>query len=219
MHRKMSILIGDIIIVQSFLSPNLISVHRMHSTRFYHFTMFDNLAAYYHENVVSSFVAYRNISKDKTAGCSRDLRMALTAASALFHLREHLPTRTLTRTEIERLCPNYALLGDIVNASKHKVISNQTPHGQPLVNDAKNLEEQLIVIEYEDDLGTYRFVQKTVVVKLNDGSVQNLINVLTNVMNFWEQHMQSLGICRLHVHLLTIAISVREYDLNVNRTN
>jgi hypothetical protein len=156
--------------------------------------MFDDLAAYYHENVVSSFVAYHDISKDGVAGRSRDLRDALIAATALFHLREHLPNAAPSRAHVERLCPDYALLGDVVNATKHKSLAGKTPHGAPLVNDAANLSEQLVFIEYEDDAGTYRYVQKTVVVKLADGSERNLLEVLTNVINFWEQHMLSLGV-------------------------
>ena len=156
--------------------------------------MFDDLAAYYHENVVSSFVAYRDISKGGVAGRSRDLRDALIAATALFHLREHLPTGAPSRSDVERLCPDYALLGDVVNAAKHKSLTAKTPHGPPLVTDAANLGEQLVFIEYEDDAGTYRYVQKTVVVKLADGSERNLLEVLTNVINFWEQQMVSLGV-------------------------
>ncbi len=156
--------------------------------------MFDDLAAYYHENVVTPFVTYRDISKDGVAGSSRDIRNALIAATALFHLREHLPTGAPTRGDVERLCPDYALLGDVVNAAKHKSLSGKTPHGAPLVNDAENLAEQLVFIEYKDDAGTYRYVQKTVVVKPTDGSERNLLKMLTNVINFWEQHMLSLGV-------------------------
>jgi len=54
--------------------------------------------------------------------------------------------------------------------------------------------EQLVLIEYEDDAGTYRYAQKTVVVKLTDGSERNLLEILTNVMNFWQQHMLTLGV-------------------------
>ena len=84
--------------------------------------MFDDLTAYYHENVVASFIEYLDICNDGVAGRSRDLRAALAAASALFHLREHLPTGSLSRTDVERFCPDYALLGDVVNASKHKAL-------------------------------------------------------------------------------------------------
>lgn len=156
--------------------------------------MFNDLTAYYHENVVSSFIEYRDMCNDGLAGRSRDLRAALTAASALFHLREHLPTRSLSRADLERLCPDYALLGDVVNASKHKALTSTTPHGAPLVTDAENLGEQLIFIEYEDEAGAYHYVQKKVVVKLTYGSERNLLEILTNVINFWESHMLTLGV-------------------------
>src|SRR5664279_6127426 len=127
--------------------------------------MFDDLATYYHENVVSSFLAYREVRGDSVSGRSRDLRHALTAAAALFHLREHLPARTLSRAKAERLCPDYGLLGDVVNVAKHGELTAATPHGTPLLTRATSLDEQLMSIQYEDSEGTYRYAQKTVVVK------------------------------------------------------
>lgn len=157
--------------------------------------MFDDLAAYYHENVVAAFVAYRDTSKDGVAGQSRDLREAIVAATALFHLREHLPNPgALSRAEVERQCDDYALLGDVVNAAKHKSISQSTPHGAPLVNAAEKLTERLLVIEYEDTQGDYRCTQKAVVATLADGTERNLLEVLTNVLNYWECHLHSLGV-------------------------
>ena len=155
--------------------------------------MFDDIAAYYHENVVTAFTNYRKTSTDGIAGKSRDLRAALSAASALFHLREHLPTR-LTRTNIEKLCPDYALLGDVVNASKHKSINNQTPHGPPYIDNATQLEELIAITEYEDNQGNYKYAQKFVIVKLHDGTERYMHDVLTNVINFWEQYLQKAGI-------------------------
>lgn len=112
--------------------------------------MFDHLSAYYHDHVVSSYAAYREVSRDCVAGRSRDLREALNAANALFHFREYLPAGDLSRGQVERLCPDYALLGDVVNAAKHKVITGNTPHGAPLIDDAASLGEQFLIIEYED---------------------------------------------------------------------
>lgn len=156
--------------------------------------MFDDLAAYYHENVVDSYVEYRDICKNGTAGRSRDLRAAMAAASALFHLREHLPGVPLSRADVEGLCPDYALLGDVANASKHKTLNGDTPHGAPLVTDASNLIERVALIEYEDDAGAYRFAQKMVMAKLSDGTECNLLEILTAVINFWEEHMCSIGV-------------------------
>lgn len=157
--------------------------------------MFDDLAAYYHENVVTAFLDYRDTSKDGVAGRSRDLRRALVAASALFHLREHLPTSGApTRGDVEKQCPDYALLGDVVNAAKHKSISHKTPHGDPLVNQAASLAERLVSIEYTDAAGPYRHALKTVVVDLSDGSERNLMEVMTTVINHWESHLHALGV-------------------------
>ena len=157
--------------------------------------MFDELAAYYHENVVTAFNDFREISGSGTAGRSRDVRGALIAATALFHLREHLPSKgRITRADAEKLCPDYGLLGDIVNASKHRSVSQPTPHGPPLVADATQIGEQIVFTEYQDEMGTYRYTEKTVIAKLSDGSERNLLEVLTNVMDFWEQHLNSLGV-------------------------
>lgn len=158
--------------------------------------MFDDLATYYYENVVSSFTEYYDICNNGSAGRSRDLRAALNAASALYHLREHLPGKVPSRANIERLCPEYAILGDVVNASKHKVLKSPTPHGASLVNNAENLREKIIFIEYEDEAGKYRYVQKTVVVQLTDGLERSLLEILTNVINFWESYMLSLGVLK-----------------------
>ena len=156
--------------------------------------MFDDLAAYYQENVVASFSDYKETAKNGVSGRSRDLKGAVEAASALFHLREHLPDPAPSRGSIENQCRDYGLLGDIVNAVKHKNINGQTPHGAPLVDKAECLSEQIVLIEYEDSEGTYKHVEKTVVVKLADGSERNLKEILTNVANFWENHMVSIGI-------------------------
>jgi len=90
--------------------------------------MFGDHISYYHENVVSAYIDYRDICMDGVVGRSRDLRSAIVASSALFHMREHLPDNSLTRAGAENLCPDYALLGDVSNTAKHKSINNRTPH-------------------------------------------------------------------------------------------
>ena len=77
---------------------------------------------------------------------------------------------------------------------KHKSVSQPTPHGAPLVADATQIGEQIVLTEYQDEEGTYWCTEKTVITKLSDRSEKNLLEVLTNVMNFWEQHLHSLGI-------------------------
>jgi hypothetical protein len=157
--------------------------------------MFDDLTAYYHDNVVTEFADYLNASRDGVAGRSRDLRKALVAATALFHLHEHLPTPGRpSRADAEKACPDYALLGDVVNAAKHKEINKTTPHGAPLVHRAASLAERQMIIEYSDAAGPYRHGLKTVVVRLADGSERNLLDVMTNVINYWELQLHALGV-------------------------
>lgn len=159
--------------------------------------MFDDFNAFYGENVVDTYVAYRDTSNDGVAGRSRDLREAVVAASALFHLREHLPSaHVITRSQAESLCPDYALLGDLVNAAKHASVTRNTPHGKPLVARASDLRERILLIEYEDHEGIYRFHQKQVIVKLSDGTERNLLDVLTNVLNFWETKLAADGVLK-----------------------
>ena len=175
--------------------------------------MFDDLIAHYHENVVNAYIDYRETSMDGVAGRGRDLRKALAAANALFHFREHITKDTPTRADIETLSPEYALLGDIVNASKHKAVKNKTPHGDPLISDASQIKEELVITEYEDGEGEYRFAQKFVVVTLSDGSEKYLIDLLTTVINFWEGYLHSIGAlasARTFVHSNVIKKRSRE---------
>lgn len=157
--------------------------------------MFDDLISYYHESVVASFISFREIHKEHVSGGSRDLRESLDAATALFHFREHFPgANKLSRTEVEQLCIDYGLLGDVVNSAKHRILTGGTPHGAPLVNDASMIKEIMVIIEYSDDIGTYTHMVKTINLTLTDGSQRDLLEVLTNVINFWEQHLVSLGL-------------------------
>lgn len=154
--------------------------------------MFDDFSAYYYSNVVLAYDDYRTVSKSKTMGNSNDLRSALNAATALFHVREHIAKDMRpTRSDTEALCPDYALIGDIVNATKHKLITQTTPHGAPLVANAAQLEEVLIHTIYEDETGTYNATDKDVIVTLSDKSKRKILDVLTNVINFWEHYLHS----------------------------
>jgi len=144
--------------------------------------MFDDFKAYFQENIISSYLDYIKVKNSKKAGISNDLKSATNAATNLYHLREHLPSSvSKTRSELSLICPDYDLLGDIVNATKHKKIKNNNPQ----VSDAKNIFEQIVVTEYQDKLGPFSHKEKCVIVKLNDGTERDLFEILTNVINMW----------------------------------
>src|SRR5262245_11609619 len=90
--------------------------------------MFDDLATYFFENVVRSFEEYLDIKNSGRVGRSRDIRAAVNAAAPLYHLREHLPpSLALSHASVSNHCPDYSLLGDIVNASKHFLLTRGSP--------------------------------------------------------------------------------------------
>jgi hypothetical protein len=157
--------------------------------------MFDDLRAYFYENVR---VAYREL-KDRLAkprsGKSVDLRLAVGACEALFHMREHLPdAHPLSRAEAEARCPDLALVGDIANVSKHRAVTRPTPHGAPLVTSATQLKEVISITQYEDAEGEYRCASKQVIAELADGTHADVMRALTNVLNFWESYLAKIGV-------------------------
>jgi hypothetical protein len=155
--------------------------------------VFDDLAAYFHENVVSSYVAYVDVRNNKPFGISKDLRSAITAATALFHLREHVPAPyKKSRSAIAKVCPDYNILGDVVNASKHRKLDR----GKPQVKTAEDVFETTVTTEYEDENGPYFDTRKLVMVRLNDGSEHDLMDALTNVINYWGNELTQNGILK-----------------------
>jgi hypothetical protein len=153
--------------------------------------MFDDLATLFHENVLGAYDDYLKTKSDPSSGRSRDTKAALVAANALFHFREHLPAQLrLTRTTLTKSCPDYDLLADVVNISKHRTLNR----GNPQIVSVEDIEEQIVVTEYQDDLGPYRHNAKAITLKLLDGSERDLLDVMTNVLNFWLRDLRRKGV-------------------------
>lgn len=152
--------------------------------------MFDDLATYFYEHVVRSFEEYLDVKNSGKAGRSRDVRAAVNAATAIYHLREHLPhSHRLSHGTVTSHCADYSLLRDIVNASKHHTLT----HGTPQVSDATQIEEQIVTTQYQDAEGLFHTHEKVVFVKLANGSERDVLEVMINVMNFWQTFLHSIG--------------------------
>jgi hypothetical protein len=153
--------------------------------------MFDDVAALFRENVVETFENYLDTKRSERAGKSRDLQSALSAATAMYHFREHLPkTYSKSWANIVRLCPDYSLLGDVVNAAKHGALTR----GRPQLDSADQIEERLQITEYQDDRGVYRHIEKSVILKLTSGVERDLLEILINVINFWQSELAAIGV-------------------------
>jgi len=153
--------------------------------------MFDDLASYFYENVVEAFNDYLNAKNSGTAGRSRDIRAATAATAALYHLREHLPKNcALKSATICLKCPDYSLLGDVANAAKHHSLTRGTPQ----ISSATQIQEQIVLTEYEDEKGPYHWIENSVQVKLTNGSERDVLEVLINVMNYWQNYLHGAGV-------------------------
>lgn len=148
------------------------------------------LAAYFYEHVFLAYDRYKKVKDDHIMGNNKDRREAIDAAVALYHLREHIPkSLRKSRLQLAALCPDYDLLGDIVNASKHHVVTRGTPQ----VTRLDAIQEILVSTRFNDQDGEYANEEKSVEVELVDGSKRDVYEILTNVVNMWFDELHQIG--------------------------
>lgn len=159
--------------------------------------MFQNLAIYFYENLVASYDAYVRERDADSSGRYRHLRTAAQCASALFHFREHLTEpHTMTWREIYNECPDYRLIANIANTTKHHQLTQNDPIGAPLVARAEDLKEVRVIVRYEDEQGDYSDARTVVLALCADGVERDVDVALTNVLNFWGEKLQAWGITK-----------------------
>jgi hypothetical protein len=153
--------------------------------------MFDDPEALFYDNVLASYQAFIESLESDPYGQHHDTRLALNAATALYHFREHV-TATIPkgRKALSQVCPDYDLLGDIVNASKHGTLTKGTPQ----ITAADAVFEVIALTEYRDADGPYWHATKGVKASLASGIACDLRNVLTNVLNMWISELQAVGL-------------------------
>ena len=150
--------------------------------------MYPDLKSHFVLEVESSYQSYLKIKDKPVMGTKADLRKALECASALYHFGEHFSiflNRQFNNNfneEIKPLSSDYSLLRDVVNIHKHHTINR----GKNLqLNSTNQIKEVLCIIEYQDLLGKYRYSEKIIELRLNNGSYRDLHEVLNNVINTW----------------------------------
>lgn len=155
--------------------------------------MFDDIHAYFHENVLSSYLDYKKRRNEHNVGRNVDLKKALIAANSLYHFREHLPSKyKKKREEFALLCEDYDLLGDVVNVSKHNKLTQKWKY----INSTDSIEEILVITKYVDSKGEYFNSEKNINVRIIDGTKRDLFNILTNVLNMWYSYLHDIGILK-----------------------
>jgi hypothetical protein len=153
--------------------------------------MFDDLKAQFFEGIIEPYQEYVRVRNTSESGLNKDLRNAIDVATALYHFREHFPQQQQkTRSQLAQICPDYDLLGDVVNASKHGNLTRGTPQ----ITSAQDIYEEVRITQYEDQQGEYWGSAKDVVVELQDGSHRDLYTIITNVVNMWIDELHGIGI-------------------------
>ena len=153
--------------------------------------MFENPRKFFIQDVLSSYEEYCKHRKSNDWGQNQLLRKGINAAIALYHFREHLPSSIRPRMSVlVTRCPDYNLVRDITNVSKHKIITFYTPR----ISNAAQIYEVMISTMFSDDQGDYFASQLEIYLKLNDGTERKLTDVLYNVMLMWRDVLNELDI-------------------------
>ncbi|MFA4741240.1 hypothetical protein RAR94_07320 [Vibrio vulnificus] len=153
--------------------------------------MFDDFDTYYYEAILEPYYKYVGRKGLNTYGRSVDIKLAIASASSLFHLREHLPEEhSISRAKFQKICPEYALIGDVVNASKHKKIERNSPQ----ITNSNQISERVVTTIYEDEQGKYSHQDKLVVINLNDGNTVYLHELLYKTLKAWNGYLTKVGI-------------------------
>ena len=156
--------------------------------------MFEKARDYVIQNALPAYVEFFAGLRRNRFGEGEVVRLGVTTAVALYHLREHLPDMIRPSAEtLKKDCPDYALLGDIANASKHKKLVRFKPR----ISNADQIYEVVVSTQYEDRKGKYPVAQVAVHVKLDDGTERDLAELLHIVMSMWCQKLADLGVVKI----------------------
>lgn len=156
----------------------------------------DWLATYFYEHVLLPYREFADLQDSDEAGKGKDLRAGSNVAIALYHFREQLPLSfAITLKDMLTQCSDYGIVKDIANITKHRTLTRNPP--LLVRNETDAMSEIVIVTSYRDKFGVYSDFAKQVEVSLLDGSQRNLIEVLTNVLNFWIRHLRKLGLLNI----------------------
>lgn len=155
--------------------------------------MYDDLHAYFIENVVRKFERFVESRESEEVGESSHLRCGVDAAAALYHFREFLPDATRPLVEdVTRSCPEYDLLRDVTDVSKHGSLNRPSAR----LKKAEDLVEQTVFTRIKDDSEPGAVFHKRVLGTLEDGTTVELYPALVAVLNYWSRELERRGVIK-----------------------
>jgi hypothetical protein len=158
--------------------------------------MFENTRKYLVEYVLPSYQDFLDHRSSNDWGENQLLRKGINAATALFHIREQIPSDIRpTKKDLKHQYKDYGLVADIANVAKHHEITNDNPQ----ISKSSQIYEAMVYTMFADEQGQYYSPQLEIFVKLDDGTEMKLINILYNAMLMWRDVLDKLGIINLAV--------------------
>jgi hypothetical protein len=162
-------------------------------------TLYDSAHSLYHELLLQSYDELKKAISGHTFGRNDCLRLATIVCSNCYHFREHLKEGygyDFSTDYLREKCEDYILARDITNLTKHYKLTRYTP----LISSINDIYEHLHIILYEDDKGQYRHHQIKVSVKLITGVKKDVLSIIVNVLNMWNEILVSQGILKQSIY-------------------
>lgn len=169
--------------------------------------MFTDPVSQFFEGVVPAYEQYIKLSKKKDNNKFILMGAAILAADMLFHYREALiplyPPKALTRAEVSKFY-DYDLIGDVFNATKHDTLTQK--RGEILISNRKAIEETIVCTYFPFEGETtyprefYGVKQTRILVYPTRGGVRDLLEIATNVINYWADFLVKEGLTDKHIN-------------------
>jgi hypothetical protein len=153
--------------------------------------MSEDLNVHFTKAILEPYKEYVRIRKAITEGLSQDISRSVILATSLFQFRDYFsPSQQRTEEELSQICPDYALLGEVVRAAQQ---FEKTGGSLPPAS-AREIHKEIRMSLYSGQQGEYWGYEREVVMDMPDGSTRDLYEIMTHVLNMWIDELKSLGI-------------------------
>lgn len=125
-----------------------------------------------------------------------DVQEVMMIATTMYHFQEHLPKDLqISKDNVIDDCADYALLGDAVNAWKHRSIAASWNRRIRIVTTVDQICET-VAIHWNDDLKAVDKVHKLIYLDISNGMQRDMLDILATVLNYWEQYLYNARVIR-----------------------
>lgn len=186
--------------------------------------------------VVPAYENYVEISKAKEHKKAALLNAAIQAANMLSHYRDtlneyklELGIPILTESELSKICPDYCLIVDVFDAYKHVKLDQDKKRKkrERLIIHRSQIVETVVNTLFPFDGETvyprkfYGVMQRRILVyptKMN-GGVRDLLEIATNVVNFWADFLLTKGLTKEHLSFRYEGDDIITHEKALENTN